>query len=188
MSDVSDERLAIVTGTSAGLGEAVARQLLARNWSVDRDRASSIPDLASRRIATSPATSPRCPSTTTELSWQLSLHQKNVGGRRVGLVNNAASPEGLVPLDSPRPEAGRADLRRERRRAASGSWVTSLRTSPPDAALRIVNVSTGAATSGFPGLAAYGSSKAALRLAGMSLAREWDAVDVRIRAPTTPRS
>src|SRR4029079_6537933 len=43
-----------------------------------------------------------------------------------------------------------------------------------DTSLRIVNVSSGAGTTGFAGLAAYGRSKAALRLAGMSLAREWD--------------
>jgi benzil reductase ((S)-benzoin forming) len=42
----------------------------------------------------------------------------------------------------------------------------------PDAALRIVNISSGAAVRPFPGFAGYGSSKAALRMAGMVLAAE----------------
>ena len=58
-----------------------------------------------------------------------------------------------------------------------------VRTLPAHGTLRIVNVSSGAATTGFPGLAAYGSSKAALRLAGMSFAREWDAAAPTARAP-----
>jgi NAD(P)-dependent dehydrogenase (short-subunit alcohol dehydrogenase family) len=40
--------------------------------------------------------------------------------------------------------------------------------------LRIVNVSTGAAVTPLPGLGAYGSAKAALRMAGMVLAAELD--------------
>jgi benzil reductase ((S)-benzoin forming) len=41
--------------------------------------------------------------------------------------------------------------------------------------LRIVNVSSGAAVNAFAGLAAYGSSKAGLRMAGAVLAAEFDA-------------
>jgi NAD(P)-dependent dehydrogenase (short-subunit alcohol dehydrogenase family) len=47
-----------------------------------------------------------------------------------------------------------------------------VRAALPAARLRIVNVSTGAATLSIPGIADYGSSKAALRLAGMNLATE----------------
>jgi len=49
-----------------------------------------------------------------------------------------------------------------------------LRTAPPTAPLRIVNLSSVAAVEPFPGLATYGSTKAALRLAGMVLAAELD--------------
>jgi len=46
------------------------------------------------------------------------------------------------------------------------------RTAPNATPLRIVNVSTGAAVQPIPGIGDYGSSKAALRLASMTLAAE----------------
>jgi benzil reductase ((S)-benzoin forming) len=51
-------------------------------------------------------------------------------------------------------------------------WV--LRTASPGTPVRIVNVSSGAGVEPIPGLGAYGSTKAALRLAGMVLAAELD--------------
>jgi NAD(P)-dependent dehydrogenase (short-subunit alcohol dehydrogenase family) len=47
------------------------------------------------------------------------------------------------------------------------------------APVRVVNISSGAAQRAFPGLAAYCASKAALRMAGMSVAAE-DARDLHI--------
>jgi NAD(P)-dependent dehydrogenase (short-subunit alcohol dehydrogenase family) len=58
-----------------------------------------------------------------------------------------------------------------------------VRHAPVDAALRIVNVSSGAAVRAFPGLAAYSASKAALRMAGMVLAAELDSPLRTTRAP-----
>ena len=57
-----------------------------------------------------------------------------------------------------------------------------LRHGPTSAARRIVNVSSGAAVRAFPGLAAYGSSKAGLRMAGMVIAQELDSEE-RLRPP-----
>jgi len=168
---MSAERTAIVTGTSAGLGEAVARQLLEHGWSVigiarrpapfDHERYRHVAyDLAG--VVDDPAA----------LESRLTLPDVRTM-RRMGLVNNAAVPEGLMPL-------GRLDPRQLARIYAvnliAPLWLMghALRTATDDTPLRIVNVSSGAATTGFAGLAAYGSSKAALRLAGMSLAREWD--------------
>jgi len=168
---MSAERTAIVTGTSAGLGEAVARQLLEHGWSVigiarrpapfDHERYRHVAyDLAG--VVDDPAA----------LESRLTLPDVRTM-RRMGLVNNAAVPEGLMPL-------GRLDPRQLARIYAvnliAPLWLMghALRTAADDTPLRIVNVSSGAATTGFAGLAAYGSSKAALRLAGMSLAREWD--------------
>jgi benzil reductase ((S)-benzoin forming) len=51
-------------------------------------------------------------------------------------------------------------------------WV--LRTTAPRVPARIVNVSSGAGVEAFPGLGAYGATKAALRLAAMVLAAELD--------------
>ena len=53
MPEVSRESLAIVTGTSTGIGEAVARQLLGRGWDVIgiARRASPVSHAAHRHVA-----------------------------------------------------------------------------------------------------------------------------------------
>jgi benzil reductase ((S)-benzoin forming) len=164
--------VAIVTGTTAGLGYAVARQLLERGWSVIgiARRASPFTDAAYHHIAFDLARVADDPS---ELASALAGHMGARQRTRVGLVNNAAMPEGLMPLANLDP---RLLARVFAVNAVAPMWLMGhvLRETPPNAALRIVNVSSGAATNGFPGLAAYGASKSALRLAGMSLAREWD--------------
>jgi len=175
------ERLAIVTGTSAGLGEAVARQLLERRWRVvglarrpspiEHERYSHVAcDLAT--VATDP----------TSLESQLGEHLHGIGADRFALVNNAAAPEGLMPIAKLDP---RAVARVYAVNVVAPIWLMgyAVRVAPSSAALRIVNVSSGAATSAFAGLATYGGSKAALRMGGMSLAREWDAPTSSAPAP-----
>ncbi|HTK52493.1 MAG TPA: SDR family NAD(P)-dependent oxidoreductase, partial [Gemmatimonadaceae bacterium] len=168
---MSAERTAIVTGTSTGLGEAVARQLLERGWSVIgiARRAAPFAHERYRHVAYDLAGVVDAP---TSLESQLALHDVR-SLSRIGLVNNAAVPEGLMPV-------ARLDPRRLARIYAinliAPIWLMgyAVRKALDDTSLRIVNVSSGAGTTGFAGLAAYGSSKAALRLAGLSLAREWD--------------
>jgi len=168
---MSAEPTAIVTGTSAGLGEAVARQLLERGWSVIgiARRPAPFAHERYRHIAYDLGGVVNDPAA---LESQLALPDAQTSSR-IGLVNNAAVPEGLMPI-------ARLDPRQLARIYAvnliAPLWLMgyALRTALHDTPLRIVNVSSGAATTGFAGLAAYGSSKAALRLAGMSLAREWD--------------
>lgn len=164
-------RVALVTGTSAGIGEAVARRLLDRDWKVIgiARRPPTISHTAYRHVAYDLAQVTGNPSV-------LETEIKGFVGEglptRAGLVNNAAVPEGLMPLDRLQVK----DLARIYAvNVIAPIWLMGLfaRLTPRDSALRIVNVSSGAATMGFPGLAAYGSSKAALRLAGMSLASEW---------------
>ena len=93
--------------------------------------------------------------------------------KRVGLVNNAAIGGQLGPTE-------RLDAR-----ALAKIYVVNVSTpihlmgvfvkcASPGTALRIVNVSSGAAVRAFPGLSAYGSSKAALRMAGKVLGSELD--------------
>jgi benzil reductase ((S)-benzoin forming) len=172
MPEASRDSLAIVTGTSTGIGEAVARQLLEHGWDVIgiARRPSAISHAAYRHVAFDLAMVAQDPE---PLEAALTTHLGGSATHRVGLVNNAAAPEGLVPLANldPRQSAGVYAVN-----VVAPLWLMgfAVRTLPAAAALRIVNVSSGAATTGFPGLAAYGSSKAALRLAGMSLAREWD--------------
>ena len=167
-----DTNVAIVTGSSAGLGHAVARELLDQGWGVIgiARRPSPFTHRAYRHIAFDLSRVVDDPS---ELLRTLDAHLGAASRTRVGLVNNAAAPEGLMPLD-------RLDPRLLARVFAVNTiapmWLMGrvLDQTPPNVALRIVNVSSGAGANGFPGLAAYGASKAALRLAGMSLAREWD--------------
>ena len=170
-SDPKRTKSAIVTGTSAGVGEAVARQLLERGWSVIgiARRPAPFTHERYRHIAYDLAGVVDDP---TALESQLARHNLPTLGR-VGVVNNAALADGLMPV-------ARLDPRQLARIYAvnliAPIWLMgyALRTAPADTPVRIVNVSSGAGTTGFAGLAAYGSGKAALRLAGMSLAREWD--------------
>jgi len=179
--DSDPNYLGIVTGTSTGLGEAVARQLIERGWFVVgiARRKSPITHERYRHIAFDLASVAIDP---TALESQLSTHSSQRATSRIGLVNNAAAPEGLMPLASLDP---RLIARVHAVNIVAPMWLMgfAVRATGRDTALRIVNVSSGAATIGFPGLAAYGSSKAALRLAGMSLASEWEAPATAATAP-----
>ena len=167
-----DTNVAIVTGSSAGLGHEVVRQLLERGWRVIgvARRPSPFTHAEYHHIALDLARVADDPS---DLARALDMHIDVSSRTRIGLVNNAAAPEGLMPLE-------RLESRLLARVFAVNTiapmWLMGrvVRVAPADATLRIVNVSSGAGTTGFPGLAAYGASKAALRIAGMSLAREWD--------------
>jgi len=161
---------AIVTGTSAGIGEAVGRMLIERGWSVIgiARRPSPLTHPAYHHIAFDLA---RITEDAATLEQHLAPRLGTAANGRIGLVNNAAAPEGLMPITSLTPELL---ARTYAVNVIAPVWLMGLvvRTSSSDAALRIVNVSSGAAGAGVPGLAAYGSSKPALRLAGMSLASE----------------
>jgi NAD(P)-dependent dehydrogenase (short-subunit alcohol dehydrogenase family) len=169
MSAPTTDRVAIVTGTSAGIGQAVARELLSRDWSVIgiARRPATVTHPAYRHVSFDLE---RIATDADDLQRQIEPYVRTA---RLALVNNAAVPEGLMPLaalDAP------LLVRTYAVNVVAPLWLMGfvMRTAPAGAVIRIVNVSSGAATTGFPGLAAYGSSKAALRLAGMSLANEWE--------------
>ena len=162
------DRLALVTGTSSGIGAALARELLAHGWQVIgvARRPVQLPrgyrhlalDLADAGAA-APAIERELGARLGERNWE-----------RLGLINNAAAaPAGRVEaLDAG--ELARAFALN----VAMPLWLMglALRLRPAKTALRIVNVSSGAAHRAVPGLAAYCASKAALRLAGMTVAAE----------------
>lgn len=165
-----DDRLAVVTGTSSGLGAAIATTLLQAGWSVAG---------LSRRVAN--FGSPRYRHIQADLSDMERLREVAdreisplLTGRsweRIGLVNNAASGGRLRSVE----EADPSDLMLDfglNTIAPILLMGTVVRDAPPATPLRIVNISTGAATRPVPGWVDYGSSKAALRHAGMILAAE----------------
>ncbi|HEY2396837.1 MAG TPA: SDR family NAD(P)-dependent oxidoreductase [Rudaea sp.] len=170
MNHSPELRLAIVTGTSSGLGAAIAQALLAEGWTVigmsRRKTDFSAPgyrhleidlgDLARLRNVADDELAP----VVADPKWS-----------RIGLVNNAGAIGAMCGLEQADPI-----------RLASVFAVNAVapiflcgfvaRTTPKATPLRIVNVSTGAAVQPIPGIGDYGSSKAALRLASMTLAAE----------------
>jgi hypothetical protein len=165
------DSLALVTGTSSGIGESVARQLVDRGWAVI-GLARSAASLSDPRYTHLSVDLSDTATLTALADAEIAPRIRACSWRRLGLVNNAASSDLLGPAE--RLEPG-ALARLYAVNVVAPVWLMSVfsRVAPSEAALRIVNVSSGAATRAFPGLAAYGSSKAALRMAGMVLASEW---------------
>ena len=168
-------KLAIVTGTTSGIGHAVARGLLDRGWRVlglaRRPSAIQHEGYEHARVDLQDID-----GLDAALDDRLTTLLANRSMARVGLVNNAADPALLGPiatLDARRLAPAFAT------NLAAPVWLMGalVRLAPPATRLRIVNVSSGAALRAFPGLAAYGSSKAALRMAGMALAAELDSAE-----------
>src|SRR4051794_8813778 len=95
-SDPKRTKSAIVTGTSTGIGEAVARQLLEDGWSVIgiARRPSPFAHERYRHVAYDLA---GVVDDAAALESQLALHDAQTLSR-VGLVNNAAVPDGLMPV------------------------------------------------------------------------------------------
>jgi NAD(P)-dependent dehydrogenase (short-subunit alcohol dehydrogenase family) len=167
-----NRRLAIVTGTSSGIGEKVARQLLQHGWEVV--------GIARRAVAMDPPGYTHCTldlgdvdRLTQGLETQIGPRLRDGGLTRLALVNNAADVALLGQVDQLQP-AGMLHAYAINTVAPVLliGWV--LRTAGPRIPIRIVNVSSGAGVEPFPGLGAYGSTKAALRLAGMVLGAELD--------------
>jgi benzil reductase ((S)-benzoin forming) len=174
------KNLAIVTGTTSGIGQATARALLDRGWSVlgVARRVSTINHEAYEHARVDLHDVDALDAT---LSARLTKLVSDPALDRVGLVNNAADPGLLGPVLQLDP--GRL-VEVFASNVAAPIWLMGIvvRLAPPEVALRIVNVSSGAAVSGFPGLAAYGCTKAALRMASMVLAAELDnSTDAAIR-------
>ncbi|HKW46646.1 MAG TPA: SDR family NAD(P)-dependent oxidoreductase [Gemmatimonadaceae bacterium] len=171
------DRFALITGTTSGIGQATALELLERGWNVlgVARRAPTISRPAYDHLQVDLADTA---ALTGILGERLTTLLSQSGLQRAALVNNAATPGLLGPI---------ANFEHDQLsdvfsvNVAAPIWLMSAfaRQTPPSAVLRIVNVSTRAAVLGIAGLGAYGASKAALRMAGMVMAAELDAAGDR---------
>ena len=173
-------RIALVTGTSSGIGAAVAARLLERGWEVI--------GVARRPARLTHNAYTHLHLDLADLGGLVSAMNEQVAPRlgaarkRLGLVNNA----GTIGTPSPLPRLEPDDLLRVYAvNTVAPVWLMgfAVRHSTAQTVLRIVNVSSGVARHPSPGLAAYNSSKAALLSAGATLAGEWDAANAHAPAP-----
>ena len=175
------DSIAIVTGTSSGIGAAVAGQLLQKGWQVVgiARRGSVLRDPNFRQLSAD-LSDVRAGTETIERDVAPLLDATSWG--RIALVNNAAMAGDPRPMERLAPEDL---LRLYALNVVMPTWLMGfiVRHARPEAALRIVNVSSAAAVLPLPGLAAYGGSKAALRMAGMILGQELDSPHRPTAAP-----
>ena len=165
-------RFALVTGTSSGIGAAVARELLKRGWTVlGISRRQAKFGERYRHLALDLADASVAKKIEKEFGAQLGEH----AWERVGLVNNAAVGLSGRVQDLDADELAKSFVLN----TAMPLWLLGLAIRKAKAPVRVVNVSSGAAGRPFPGLAAYCAAKAGLHLGGASVAAE-DAPNLHI--------
>lgn len=166
------ERLALVTGTSRGLGRAIAAALLERGWRVlglargaAPDELAAKPRYRHERVDLADLAA-IVPAVERALPPALGLG----GARSLALVNNAGVVEPVAPVARLAPDAiARALLVDAAAPLVLSGWA--LRQERVER-LRIVDLSSGAARSPYAGWAAYCAGKAALEIAGKVVALE----------------
>ena len=168
----ANERTALITGASRGLGLALARGMAARGWNLiltarDPERLGAARDELARTTHVAALA-----GDVTDAGHRAALAVLARGhGGLDALINNAGTlgPSPLPPLlDFPVDRIG------ETFRANAGAplaLIQALRSSFKPGA-RIVNVTSDAAVNAYPGWGMYGASKAALELLSAVLAVE----------------
>ena len=167
--NLAPDRFCLVTGTSSGIGLAVAVELLKRGWDVAgvARRAAPIHHARYRHLRLDLADTARM-----EEAFEGAFGDALAldGRARVGLVNGAATLEPVGPT-SATPAAGLA--RAFALNAVAPIWLLGffLRRAR-GGRVRVVDVSSGAARRAYAGWSAYCATKAALRMAGEVVGEE----------------
>lgn len=167
-------KLALVTGTTRGIGLTLARELLTRGWNVMGFARSSAPEelaghAAYEHVSVDLAELPALESAARTFAANSGLRD----AQRFALVNNAGVLQPMRQLEGVPLE----DLERAFRiNTVAPVWLMGFalaeRARGP---LTIVNLSSGAATKAYPSWAAYCATKAALKMAGEVAAAELEA-------------
>lgn len=172
MARPSSLKIAIVTGTSSGIGAGLSETLLNEGWSVlgiaRREVKLDSPNYEHLMADLADLT-----QLEDQVTPRIAAILQTQKFQRVALVNNAAAIGALKPLEDIPP--------------AKLSYLYTVNVITPailmgavakmvasETWLKIVNISSGAAHGGLPGLADYAGSKAALRLTGMTLSAEFE--------------
>ena len=165
-------RLALITGTSRGLGAAIAHAVLERGWHVlGIARSAAGAELTRHeRYAHAEADLAHLDALPALVERQLGPRLRDARCERVGLVNNAGLLQPIAPL----PHTDAAALARTLLvNVVAPVWLTGwILRAAPALPVRVIDISSGAATQPYPGWTAYCASKAALRMAGMVLGTE----------------
>lgn len=173
-------RTAIVTGSSRGIGKAVAERLAADGFAVVVNYAGNAAE-ADKTVAAIAATGGRAIAVQADVADEVAVAalfdtaEREFGG--VDVVVNSAGIMVLGPVAAFKLE----DLDRMHRINVRGTFVVN-----QQAARRmrsggaIINVSTSAERQALPGYAAYAASKGAVEAIGLILARELRGRDITV--------
>ena len=164
-------KLAFVTGTSSGIGLSLVKQLVKDQWQVcglSRRPAAFGAD-SYTHLQIDLADLENLPGQILE-NWQSKLHQQT--WQTVALVNNAALIGALRWMQqTDATHLGRIFAVNAAAPAYLMGWLA--KETDASQSIRVVNISSGAAHTPFPGLGDYSATKAALRLSGQTLAKEF---------------
>ena len=166
------QKLAFVTGTSSGIGLSLVKQLVKDNWQVCglSRRPAAFDAEGYTHLQFDLADLENLPGQVLE-NWQVMLDQQS--WQTVALVNNAALIGALRWMH----QTGATHLGRMFAvNAAAPAYLMGWLAKETDSSqsIRVVNISSGAAHTPFPGLGDYSATKAALRLSGQTLAKEFE--------------
>lgn len=167
--NVPSDRICVVTGTTSGIGLAVAEELLRRGWDVAgvARRAASLHHERYRHLRLDLADTARM-----EEAFEGAFGEALAleGRARVGLVNGAAT---LEPVGPTRTASAAGLARAFALNAVAPIWLLGffLRRAR-GVKLRVIDVSSGAARRPYAGWSAYCATKAALRMAGEVVGEE----------------